>query len=168
MAPRIPLISEERIVLGLPDPTGLAPELDELRRNASTSVSTQYLDPVTAELVRLRNAVHQGCNLCQGLRSKSALDHGATEDLLSVSLAGGNDAPDDDRLDAAQRGALQVADAFLRDPNALLDPEARAAVLGALTPEQVVEVVARLGEWSYNKVLIGLGFDLDEVRPQVY
>jgi AhpD family alkylhydroperoxidase len=168
MAPRIALLSDERIVLGLPDASGLSPEIDDLRRAKAESARSGHLDPVTAELVRLRNAVHQGCNLCQGLRSKAALDHGATEDLLSVSLAGGDAAPGDDRLDPTQRAALRVADAFLRDPTTLRDPDARADVLGVLTPDQVVEVVTRLGEWSYNKVLIGLGFDLDDIRPQVY
>lgn len=168
MAPRIPLLTDERIVLGLPDPSGLAPELDDLRQVAPITVRTRHLDPVTAELVRLRNAVHQGCNLCQGLRSQGALDAGATEDLLSVSLGGGDAAPTDERLDASQRAALRVADAFLRDPTALDDADARAEVLAALSPDQVVEIVGRLGEWSYNKVLIGLGFDHDEIRPQVY
>lgn len=162
MASRIPLPSTDTIVLGLPDTRGLAPELDELRRATPTGVTTEHLDPVTAEVVRLRNAVHQGCNLCQGLRSKSALDSGATEDQLSAVLR-----DERDRLTDHQRAAARVADAFLVDPGNL-DERARAEVLEHLTPEQLVEVVVRLANWSYNKVLISLGFDLDEIRPQVY
>ncbi len=162
MAARIPLPSDDTIILGLPDTSGLAPELDELRGASPTAVTTEHLDPITAEVVRLRNAVHQGCNLCQGLRSKSALDSGATEDQLSAVLR-------DERggLTPHQQAAAQVADAYLVDAG-ILDDETRTAVLQHLTPEQLVEVVVRLANWSYNKVLISLGFDLDEIRPQVY
>lgn len=158
MSPRIPLASDAVLPIGLPDTSGLAPALDQLRRRLPLVVDSDHLDAVTAELVRLRNARRQGCNLCQGLRSRAALESGATEELL----AEGSELPT-----ASQRAALRVADAFLSDPNAL-DPAGRDEVLAELTAEQVVEVVERLAGWSYNKVLIALGLDLDEIRPQVY
>jgi hypothetical protein len=60
--PRIPLPSDERNQLGLPDTSALAPELaaarDGLRRAAFRMRS---VDAVTTELVRIRNARHQSC-----------------------------------------------------------------------------------------------------------
>jgi hypothetical protein len=60
--PRIPLPSDELGPLGLPDTSGLAPELsaarDRLRR---TAYRMRQVDPVTTELVRIRNARHQSC-----------------------------------------------------------------------------------------------------------
>ena len=62
MTPRIPLPSDDRNALGLPDTSALAPELaaarDRLRRAAFRMRS---VDPVTTELVRIRNARYQQC-----------------------------------------------------------------------------------------------------------
>lgn len=62
MTPRIPLPSDELNPLGLPDTSALAPALaaarDQLRRAAFRMRS---VDPVTTELVRIRNARHQTC-----------------------------------------------------------------------------------------------------------
>ena len=62
MTPRIPLPSAELNALGLPDTSTLAPRLgtarDQLRRAAFRMRS---VDPVTTELVRIRNARHQTC-----------------------------------------------------------------------------------------------------------
>ena len=62
MTPRIPLPTDELNALGLPDTSGLAPELaaarDQLRRAAFRMRS---VDAVTTELVRIRNARHQTC-----------------------------------------------------------------------------------------------------------
>jgi hypothetical protein len=60
--PRIPLPTDELGPLGLPDMSGLAPALsaarDRLRRAA---YRMRQVDPVTTELVRIRNARHQTC-----------------------------------------------------------------------------------------------------------
>ena len=62
MTPRIPLPSDELNALGLADTSALAPALavarDQLRRAAFRMRS---VDPVTTELVRIRNARHQTC-----------------------------------------------------------------------------------------------------------
>jgi len=62
VTPRIPLPSDELNPLGLPDTSALAPTLtaarDQLRRAAFRMRS---VDPVTTELVRIRNARHQTC-----------------------------------------------------------------------------------------------------------
>jgi hypothetical protein len=60
--PRIPLPTDELSPLGLPDTSGLAPVMaaarDRLRRAA---YRMRGVDPVTTELVRIRNARHQTC-----------------------------------------------------------------------------------------------------------
>lgn len=62
MTPRLPLPTDAVNPLGLPDTSSLAPELaaarDELRRAA---FRMRCVDPVTTELVRIRNARHQYC-----------------------------------------------------------------------------------------------------------
>lgn len=62
MKPRITLPSDQLGPWGLPDTSGLAPTIaaarDRLRRVA---YRMRRVDPVTTELVRLRNARHQTC-----------------------------------------------------------------------------------------------------------
>lgn len=62
MKPRIPLPTDALSPLGLPDTSGLAPAMaaarDRLRRAA---YRMRGVDPVTTELVRIRNARHQTC-----------------------------------------------------------------------------------------------------------
>jgi hypothetical protein len=64
MPPRIPLPTDERIWLGIPDTSMLCPEFNEPAGRLYAEVeSMDGVDPVTLELVRMRNAKHQHCNL---------------------------------------------------------------------------------------------------------
>ncbi len=62
MKPRIPLSTDTSGPWGLPDTSGWAPAMaaarDRLRRVA---YRMRQVDPVTTELVRIRNARHQTC-----------------------------------------------------------------------------------------------------------
>ncbi len=62
MKPRIPLPSDALTESGVPDTSGLAPGIaaarDHLRRVA---YRMRTVDPVTTELVRIRNARFQNC-----------------------------------------------------------------------------------------------------------
>lgn len=62
MKPRIPLPSDAVNELGLADTSGLAPRIavarQQLRR---TAFRMRSVDPVTTELVRIRNARFQQC-----------------------------------------------------------------------------------------------------------
>ena len=62
MTPRIELPTDAVNQWGLPDTSGLAPAItaarDRLRRAA---YRMKTVDPVTTELVRIRNARHQTC-----------------------------------------------------------------------------------------------------------
>jgi hypothetical protein len=62
MKPRIPLESDEVTPFGLPDTAGMAPAISAARHElARASFHMSQVDPVTRELVRIRNARHQNC-----------------------------------------------------------------------------------------------------------
>jgi hypothetical protein len=64
MTPRLPLASNERTALGAHDARGLAPEVGKARSRLAKAVyGAQEIDPVALELVRMRNARVQQCNL---------------------------------------------------------------------------------------------------------
>lgn len=158
MAPRLPLLTDRRLDIGLADASGLHPGLDALRRRVPTGVPARHLHPVTAELVRMRNARRQGCNLCQSLRYQSAVHAGATDEVLADRYPGRT---------AHDAAALRLADAYLGDPTEL-DDTTRSEILDELTPAEVAEVVGRLANWTFNKVLISLGLDVDRIERRVY
>jgi hypothetical protein len=60
--PRIPLPTDALSALGLPDTSGLAPGLAAARsRLRRVGYRMGTVDPVTTELVRIRNARFQNC-----------------------------------------------------------------------------------------------------------
>lgn len=64
MSPRIPLLSDQTTAIGVPDAKGLAPTIDKARSALARAVySSGPVDPLVLELVRMRNARHQQCNL---------------------------------------------------------------------------------------------------------
>ena len=64
MSPRIPLPTDNRTPLGAPDARGLAPEIGKARSQLTKAVyGSLPVDPVVVELVRMRNARVQQCNL---------------------------------------------------------------------------------------------------------
>jgi hypothetical protein len=64
MSPRLPLPSNALTPLGAPDARGLAPEIGKARSRVTKAVyGSQEVDPVVVELVRMRNARVQQCNL---------------------------------------------------------------------------------------------------------
>jgi hypothetical protein len=64
MNPRLPLPSNELTPLGAPDARGLAPAIGKARSRLAKAVyGSQEIDPVVLEIVRMRNARVQHCNL---------------------------------------------------------------------------------------------------------
>jgi hypothetical protein len=64
VAPRIPLPTDQLTSLGVPDTGDLCPTLAPVRGEYYKSIVTmKSLDPIMTELVRLRNAEFQSCNL---------------------------------------------------------------------------------------------------------
>jgi hypothetical protein len=91
------------------------------------------------------------------VRSAVALDHGIDEAMLASV-----DHYQDSDLSAAQQAALVLADAFLGAPAEMSDA-VRAEVAAHLTPTQVVEEILKLMGFASDKVIVALGFDLDEI-----
>ena len=64
MSPRLPLPSDVLTALGTPDARGLAPEIGKAcSRLAKAVYGSHEIDPLVLELVRMRNARVQQCNL---------------------------------------------------------------------------------------------------------
>ncbi|MEO8695851.1 MAG: hypothetical protein ABI658_20190 [Acidimicrobiales bacterium] len=64
MSPRLPLPSNDRTPLGAPDARGLAPAVGRARSRLAKAVyGSPEPDPLVLELVRMRNARVQQCNL---------------------------------------------------------------------------------------------------------
>jgi hypothetical protein len=64
VAPRIPLPSDQLTFLGTPDTSSLCPDLNQaVGRYYTEIVTLGGVNPVTTELVRMRNAERQACNL---------------------------------------------------------------------------------------------------------
>ncbi|HVM63272.1 MAG TPA: hypothetical protein VMU14_00320 [Acidimicrobiales bacterium] len=62
MTPRIPLPTEAVDQFGLPDTSAMAPGIAAARgRLRRAAYRMKSVDPVTTELVRIRNARHQHC-----------------------------------------------------------------------------------------------------------
>jgi AhpD family alkylhydroperoxidase len=162
MSARIPLPSEDMDALGVPDtasffPVARAKALDLFGALASL----HHLDPVTMELVRMRNARHQRCRLCMSLRSREALDAGVDEDMLEQV-----EHHQDSALTDRQKAALRLADAFLSAsrPTAELTAEVQAHYSSI----EIVELVLRLLHWNSNKVMVALGLDGEETEIRTY
>ena len=64
MTPRIPLPTDQLTSLGIPDTSSLSPEISAVRgRIYRETNKLNHVDPVTTELVRMRNARYQACHL---------------------------------------------------------------------------------------------------------
>ena len=64
MTPRLPVPSDASTPLGVPDASGLCPTLAPVRANYYRQlVRLRGVDPVTTELVRIRNGRFQDCHL---------------------------------------------------------------------------------------------------------
>lgn len=111
------------------------------------------VDPVTAELVRLRGARLHRCRRCQSVRSVAALEAGADLDLL-----GADDPSSVVDLDAASRAALALVDAtFIGPPS--LDDGLVGALRDSFDDDQLVGLVGYLLRNAANKVAVAFGAD---------
>ena len=91
------------------------------------------------------------------VRSAVALQQGADDDLLERV-----DHYEESDLSDAQKAALRLADAYLTSPAHMVD-SVKESVAAHLTRAQAVELAVKLMGFSNDKVMIALGFDLDEV-----
>jgi hypothetical protein len=116
------------------------------------------LDPVTAELVRLRGARAHDCRLCQSRRNVTAID-----------LAGGGEVFDDQDPSAvsdAQALALQVVDSFVWQPTRW-PPGLGERIVDALGPAAATELTLDIVRNAANKIAVAFGADAPLVETGV-
>jgi alkylhydroperoxidase family enzyme len=119
------------------------------------------LDPLTAEIVRLRGASAHACRLCQSVRSLSA-----------ARAAGGLELYDSipnfeaSELSPRHKTALRLVDAFIWQP--MTWPEGLAGeVQGHFSPVEAVELVFDLMRNSSNKIAVAFAADAAHVEDGV-
>lgn len=163
MSPRIELTTDRMLDLGIPDTGGICPSLEPARgalHRASDHLG--HLDPLTTELVRLRNARTQRCHLCMNLRAASALAVGGNEGIFDEV-----DHYETSTMSNRHKMALRVADAYLGNPAAVTDAD-RASWQTELSDAEIIEIVLRLSIWTANKPMVALGLDGDDLQLATY
>lgn len=118
------------------------------------------IDPVTAEIVRLRGARQHQCRLCMSLRAVSALEAGAVEESFELIDR------DWTQLTERQQAALGFTDALIWEPSRP-DVEVLAAVREHFTPAQAVELTLDVMRNAANKIAVSLGADEARVSEGV-
>jgi alkylhydroperoxidase family enzyme len=117
------------------------------------------LDPVTAELVRLRGAAQHNCRLCKSLRESTALDAGGTEDLYG-DIERYEDSP---VLTPRAKAALRYTDGLIWTP-AHLVADVAAEVRSEFSEAEAVELTFDIMRNASNKVAVSLGADAPRVE----
>jgi alkylhydroperoxidase family enzyme len=130
-----------------------------LERMMTAVARLRTVDPLTAELVRLRGARVHHCRLCSS-RRRSAAAAVNSEVLDAVEPAARED------LTEAQRAALMLAEAILLEP-AKVPPVVVDAVHRHLTPAQGLEIALLVAHNAANKIAVALGADDPTVREGV-
>ncbi len=155
---RIPIPDDVRTSDGTLDPyAAYQPEISESRhRLVSAAAGSGALDPVTTEMVRLRNAHLQGCVVCSNLRYATARNAGLDE--TGVSKVWDYESSD---LPERQKAALRLADAFVIDFGQV-KPELAQASRVDLTESEIVEVGISMFRFSLNKVRVAMHTDAEE------
>jgi alkylhydroperoxidase family enzyme len=117
------------------------------------------LDPLTAELVRLRGAGQHQCRLCNSLRETTALEAGGSEDMYGdiASYETSN------RLTDAHKAALRYVDALIWSP-ADIAPEIPAGMRMHFSAEKAVEVTFDVMRNASNKIAVAMAADAPRVE----
>lgn len=131
-------------------PPALWPSIDEFIRVVAR---LDRLDPVTAELVRLRGARQHRCRMCQSLRNRSAMLAGADDEMFEAV-----DHYADGGLSPRHTAALGLVDAMIWTP-ARLGDEVVAAVRAEFSPGEQVELVLDVMRNAANKIAVALAAD---------
>lgn len=117
------------------------------------------LDPLTAEVVRLRGAAQHNCRLCKSLRETTALDAGGSEtlydDISSFETS--------TLLTHRQKAALRYVDAVIWSP-AHIDRSVAAGVRAHFSDAEAVELTFDVMRNASNKVAVALGGDAPRVE----
>jgi len=115
------------------------------------------LDPVTAELVRLRGARYHNCRICQSIRSVKALGAGGDE-AMYLKLDSYESSDFSDR----HKAALRLVDALITQP-AEMTADLVDQVQHELTPAEAVQIILGVARNSIQKVAVALAGDAPNV-----
>jgi alkylhydroperoxidase family enzyme len=115
------------------------------------------LDPVTAELARLRGARYHNCRICQSIRSVKAIGAGADESMY-------HRLDDYESSDFSERHkvALRLVDALITQP-AEITAGLVDQVHHELTPAEAVQIILGVARNSVQKVAVALAGDAPNV-----
>ena len=117
------------------------------------------LDPVTAEIVRLRGAGQHRCRLCNSLREAAALEAGGSEDVYGdISFY-----ETSNRLSESHKAALRYVDALIWSP-ADIAPEISAEMRACFPADEGVEVTFDVMRNASNKIAVAMGADAPRVE----
>jgi len=117
------------------------------------------LDPVTAEIVRLRGAGQHRCRLCNSLREAAALEAGGSEDVYGeISFY-----ETSSRLSESQKAALRYVDALIWSP-ADIAPEISADMRARFSADEAVEVTFDVMRNAGNKIAVAMAADAPRVE----
>jgi alkylhydroperoxidase family enzyme len=128
----------------------LLTDLDRFQRSVAQLAG---VDPVTAELVRLRGARHHNCRLCRSIRSRSAV--GATGDEAWFDRTEHYESSD---LRQSQKVALRLTDALITEP-AAIDASLASSLRAFYSEEQILELVLDVVRNSSQKIAVALAAD---------
>lgn len=163
----LPRVRNGLEVLGLPVPWVPPEPVWDAGVDAADVVFTQLLpgvarlralDPVTAEVVRLRGAVAHNCRLCKSLREGNALDAGGSESLYDDI----EHYESSELLSEAQKAALRYTDALIWSP-ARIAPAVAAGVREHFSKEQARELTLDVMRNASNKIAVALKADAARV-----
>jgi alkylhydroperoxidase family enzyme len=119
----------------------------------------QALDPVTAELVRLRGAAQHNCRLCKSLRESTALDAGGSETLYEDI----EHFEKSELLTGRAKAALRYVDGLIWTPAHLVADDV-AEVRSGFCEAEAVELTFDVMRNASNKVAVSLGADAPRVE----
>jgi len=117
------------------------------------------LDPVTAEIVRLRGAGQHQCRLCNSLREANALEAGGSEEIYGDITA----FESSQRLTEAQKAALRYVDALIWSP-AEIASEIVAGMRTHFTEEKATELTFDVMRNASNKIAVAMAADAPRVE----
>ncbi|MBV9091061.1 MAG: carboxymuconolactone decarboxylase family protein [Mycobacteriaceae bacterium] len=117
------------------------------------------LDPLTAELARLRGAGQHQCRLCKSLREGAALDAGGSENLY-----GDIERYEESALLAERhKAALRYVDALIWSP-AAISSDVAAGVRKHFSDAQAVELTLDVMRNASNKIAVAFAADTPRVE----
>ncbi|WP_147381435.1 carboxymuconolactone decarboxylase family protein [Nocardioides immobilis] len=134
-----------------------SPELGEVLFSEFSvfAMGLHYFDRETREVVRLRCARVNGCDLCKSQRWVD--DNGLP---ISQEVSAAIDAYESADLPEEQKAALRIVDAFLNNPSAAADQGFRARAYEHFDASQILSLLLDSMKWSAAK--IGVALELDE------